>query len=89
MNEKDFESRILQIEERNKRVDGNKRWETSWVRRGSIAFLTYVSVVVNHIAIGAKNVFVISAVPVMGFVLSTLSLQFIRSLFEKRNSGEK
>ncbi|MFN8015487.1 MAG: hypothetical protein U0R17_02615 [Acidimicrobiia bacterium] len=81
-----LEARITSIEERNVRVEKNKIWETSPVRRISIALLTYTSIVCYHLAIGAKNVFVISAVPVVGFILSTLSLGFIRNIFEKRKN---
>ena len=81
----DFEARLAKIEIRNMRVESNKKWETSILRRGSIAILTYVSVVSYHLAIGAKNIIVISAVPVLGFMLSTMSFQFIRRQFEKRS----
>lgn len=80
----DIEQRIEAIEERNKHVEKNKAWEISIVRRVSIAILTYGTVVAYHIIIGADNVFIISLVPVIGFLLSTLSLQFIRNRFEKK-----
>ncbi len=86
MNE-NYEARLSAIEERNKRVDANKRWETSWVRRGSIALLTYLTIVAYHIAIGADRIWIISAVPVLGFLLSTLSLHFIRTRFEKNEKS--
>lgn len=81
----DTEQRLVALEDRNKKVDSNKRWETSAVRRISIAVLTYIVVVVYHLFIGADRVFIISLVPVMGFLLSTLSLQFIRSKFDSSN----
>lgn len=83
MEPKEIEIRLIEIETRNKRVESNKRWETSYTRRGSIAVLTYVSIVCYHLIIGAKNVMLVSAVQVLGFILATLSLQVIRSLFEK------
>lgn len=86
MNQISLESRVDDIESRNTRVDANKRWETSWVRRISIAVLTYATIVAYHIAIGAKNPFVISIVPVIGFVLSTLSLSIIRRQCERKYS---
>ena len=36
-----MEERIEKIEERNKRVELDKAWETSWVRRIGIMILTY------------------------------------------------
>ena len=81
----DIEERIAALEERNHRVDGNKKWETSFIRRFSIALLTYLVVVSYHEIIGAKNIFIISLVPVLGFVVSTLSLQYIRKVFDAKN----
>lgn len=82
------EQRLDVIESRNKRVDGNKNWETSWVRRISIFILTYLTVVVYHVIIDADRIFIISLVPSIGFLLSTLSLQFIRNYVEKRSVVE-
>lgn len=81
----EIEERIAALEARNIKVDSNKKWETSTIRRVSIAILTYIVIVIYHILIGAKNVYIISAVPVMGFLLSTLSLQIIRSIFERKS----
>lgn len=40
-----LEKRIEIIEARNKRVEADKAWETSWTRKISIAVLTYLVVV--------------------------------------------
>jgi preprotein translocase subunit SecF len=80
----DIEQRIETIEARNRTVESNKAWENSLIRRVSIAMMTYIVVVIYHLIIGAKNVYIISAVPVIGFILSTLSLQYIRSIFNRK-----
>ena len=36
-----LEERVAKIEARNAKVEADKAWETSWVRRFSIALLTY------------------------------------------------
>jgi len=77
-----FEKRLLEIETRNKRVEENKAWETSWIRRISIAVLTYTTIVIYHIFIDADHPFLVSLVPVFGFIISTMSLKFIRKIFE-------
>ena len=41
----DLEERIKRIEERNKRVEIDKAWETSWTRRICICVLTYIIVI--------------------------------------------
>lgn len=82
MNE--LEKRIARIEERNKKVEKNKAWETSWVRRICIMILTYIIVVIYSFIIKkVDNVFLSSLVPVIGFLLSTLSLKMIRKQWEK------
>ena len=78
-----LENRIAKLELRNKMVESNKRWETSFIRRISIATLTYFVILAYHVIIGAKNMWIISAVPVLGFVISTLSLQYIRKVCDQ------
>ena len=81
-----LEEEIERIKERNKRVEKDKAWETSIVRKASIAILTYTIVVIYSILIkSVSNVFLSSLVPVLGFLLSTLSLKVIRNLWEKNN----
>ncbi|MBQ3511222.1 MAG: hypothetical protein IJA30_02865 [Bacilli bacterium] len=81
---KDLEKEIELIKERNHRVEKDKAWETSWVRRICIAVLTYFVVVCYNYGITKlDNIFLSSLVPVMGFLLSTLSLKLIRNIWEK------
>lgn len=85
MSEKDFEKEIAAIKARNKRVETDKAWETSWTRRLCIMVLTYAIVVLYQASISqVSNVFLSSLVPVMGFLLSTLSLKLVRKIWEKR-----
>lgn len=82
---KDLEKEIELIKERNKRVEADKAWETSWTRKICIAVLTYLVVVAyNYGIVQIDNIFLSSLVPVMGFLLSTLSLKVIRNIWEKR-----
>ena len=81
---KDLEKEIELIKERNHRVEKDKAWETSWDRRICIAVLTYFVVVCYNYGITKlDNIFLSSLVPVMGFLLSTLSLKLIRNIWEK------
>ena len=70
---------LQKIHERNARVEADKAWETSKTRRVLIALLTYGVVVVFLLVIDAPNPFLAALVPAAGFVLSTLSLPFIKS----------
>ena len=79
-----LEERIQKIEERNKRVELDKSWETSWTRKLCICILTYIIVVIySYLVRNYNNIFLSSLVPVIGFFLSTLSLKLVRKIWEK------
>ena len=79
-----LEERIKKIEERNKRVELDKSWETSWTRKICIIILTYIIVIIYSFLIREYNyVLLTSLVPVIGFTLSTLSLKVVRRIWEK------
>lgn len=83
--EKELKEEIAKIKERNKRVEKDKAWETSLTRKIVIAILTYIVVVIYSILIkNVSNVYLTSLIPVIGFLLSTLSLNLIRKIWEKR-----
>ena len=72
------------IKERNNKVELDKKWETSWMRKICIMVLTYIVVVIySYIVNNYNNIFLSSLVPVIGFTLSTLSLKLIRRIWEK------
>ena len=78
------EEEINQIKERNKRVELDKKWETSWTRRLCICVLTYLVVVIySYVIKKFDNILLSSLVPVIGFTLSTLSLKIIRKVWQK------
>lgn len=75
---------IENIKERNRRVELDKRWETSYTRKIFICILTYIVVVIySNMINNANNIFLSSLVPVIGFFLSTLSLKLVRKVWEK------
>lgn len=79
----DFEKEIKKIQERNKRVELDKAWETSWTRKICIMILTYIVVIIySYVIRKYDNIFLSSLVPVMGFTLSTLSLKLVRKIWE-------
>jgi hypothetical protein len=83
---KEIEKEIEKIKERNKRVEKDKAWETSTLRKVSIAVLTYIVVITySYLIKNVSNIFLSSLVPVIGFLLSTLSLKAIRNIWEKNN----
>ena len=85
MNNDELERQIIEIKERNKRVELDKKWETSYTRRIFIMVLTYFVVVIYSLMIQNTNsIWLSSLVPVIGFLLSTLSLKMIRKIWKKR-----
>lgn len=84
MDNKELENEIVKIKERNKKVELDKAWETSWTRRICICILTYIVVVIySHLINQISNIWLSSLVPVIGFTLSTASLKLIRNVWEK------
>ena len=82
---KELEQRLDAIEKRNKRVELDKSWETSWTRKICIMLLTYIVVIIySYFIRNFDNIFLSSLVPVIGFNLSTLSLKIIRTKWEKK-----
>ena len=85
MENNELKREIEQIKERNKKVELDKSWETSWTRKICICILTYIVVIIySYIVRNYDNIFLSSLVPVIGFTLSTLSLRFVRKIWEKR-----
>ena len=80
---KDFEKRLEAVEQRNKKVELDKAWETSWLRRVLITVLTYITVVLFFLIAQLPKPFINSLVPTAGFVLSTLSLPFFKKMWVK------
>ncbi len=84
MENKNLEEEILKIKERNKKVELDKAWETSWTRKICIMVLTYIVVIIySYVIEEFDNIFLSSLVPVIGFTLSTLSLKLVRKVWEK------
>lgn len=79
----DLQQRIENIEARNRLVDANKRWETSRPRRLLIVAITYVLMVATFFSLGVRSPFTQALVPTLGYLLSTLSLQIARKLWER------
>lgn len=76
----EINTRLAKIEERNARVEADKTWETSWTRKISIAILTYLVICLFLYTIHETDMWLKAIVPVLGFILSTVSLQIIRKI---------
>ncbi len=78
-------SSLEQIEERNRRVEADKAWETSKTRRIFIATITYTIATLFMWRIGVSDPMINALVPTGGYLLSTLSLSVVKSWWLKKN----
>ena len=83
MDIKKLEKRVDKIENRNKRVETDKAWETSWIRRFLLILFTYLAIGFYLNAIEVYGPWLNAIVPAVAFLLSTLTLPFFRKLWEK------
>ena len=79
-------SDIQQLKSRNARVEIDKAWEVSKTRRLIICVITYFAAVLVLKIIGAENYWLGALVPVVGFLLSTLSLPIFKKMWTKKFS---
>lgn len=82
----ELEREIAEIKERNRRVESDKAWETSYVRRALLTTFTYLSIGVYLYAIGVAQPWLNAIIPAVAFMLSTLTLPFFKNLWLKRKS---
>lgn len=80
---KEMEHRVKSIEERNRKVEQDKAWETSYSRRFLLLLFTYLSVGFYLNAIGISNPWLNAIVPATAFMLSTLTLPMFKKLWLK------
>ena len=78
-----LEERIKKIEERNKLVEQNKAWETSWTRKLLLIIFTYLAIALYLKFIVGINPWINAVVPSIGFLLSTLTLPWFKELWTK------
>lgn len=78
-----LEQRIERIEGRNRKVEADKAWEGSLVRKALIAVFTYVVIGLFLVVIGVVKPWVNAIVPTIGFMLSTLTMPFFKRMWIK------
>jgi hypothetical protein len=79
-----LEERVAKLENRNKKVEGDKAWETSWTRRLFIMLATYLTVACYlHFVVHIKP-WINALVPVIGFFFSTVTITWLKQAWLKR-----
>lgn len=69
---------LNEIKIRNRRVEADKAWETSWTRKLLILILTYIVIAIFFHVSQLGNPFINAIVPTIGFFLSTLTVPFFK-----------
>lgn len=80
---KKLEEELKLIKERNKRVETDKAWEISLTRKLIIVILTYFVIVIFFFSAGLPKPFINSIVPAVAFLLSTLTMPFLKRIWVK------
>ena len=75
---KQIQEELEVIKNRNKKVEQNKAWEISFFRKVSIIVVTYIVASVVMYFIGVQKFLLNALIPTVGYLLSTLSLSFLK-----------
>lgn len=81
----ELEERVRAIEERNKSVELDKAWETSWARRLLIVAFTYLAIGTFLMVINVDRPWLSAVVPALGFTLSTLTMPYFKRWWKGRS----
>jgi hypothetical protein len=79
----ELEERLRKIELRNKDVEQNKAWETSYIRKMLIAVFTYLAIALYFKFVVHIDPWINAIVPTTGFLLSTLTFPWFKNLWSK------
>ena len=82
-NLQELKEKVDKIEERNKKVEEDKAWETSWTRIILLIVFTYLAIGFYLNAIKIDRPWINAIVPAIAFLLSTLTLPFFKQLWNK------
>ena len=82
------EQQIQAILERNRRVEAEKAWEQSWCRRLTILGMIYVISVLFLWSIDAHPFLLQALVPAGGYLLSTLSLPWLKKQWMQKYQAQ-
>lgn len=79
----DFEAEITEIKNRNSKVEVDKKWETSFIRRLFVSVITYLVALTWLWIINEPNLWLKAFVPLAGYLISTLSLPMLKNWWVK------
>ena len=76
-----LEERVRKIEERNEKVEVDKAWETSLVRRVLLTVFSYIAVAFFFQIIRVANPWINALVPALAFMIQQLSMPFFKRMW--------
>ena len=79
----DYRKEIGKIKKRNKKVEADKAWETSFARKVLIAIFTYLAIGVYLWYIDIPDPWLNAIVPAVAFILSTLTMPYFKKVWLK------
>lgn len=74
----ELKKELDEIKARNKRVESDKAWETSWARKFLVLVLTYFVIIIFFLVAKLPDPFANAVVPSVAFVLSTLTVPLFK-----------
>lgn len=77
----ELKEEINKIKERNKRVEIDKAWETSYARRVLLVIFTYLAIGIYLRVINVPSPWLNAIVPATAFMLSTLTIPFFKKIW--------
>lgn len=83
-----IEQELAKIKQRNKKVEADKAWETCFTRKLLIALVTYLFIVMFLWIIDISYPWLNAIVPTLGFLLSTLTLPFVKKMWLRKFYGK-
>lgn len=84
MKPQEAEKAVESIQQRNARVEADKAWEMSWTRRVLVALITYAVIGAYLAYLGIEKAWLHASVPALAYILSTLGLNLIKSIWIKK-----
>ena len=66
-----LETEIEKIKERNRRVEADKTWETSWTRRIFIGISAYIVIAIFLVIIRAEKPLISAIIPALAYPLDS------------------
>jgi len=84
-----LQEEINAIKKRNKKVEAEKAWETSILRKLSILILTYSIVFIVMLLIWIEKPMMNAIIPIIWYLLSTISLWFLKKKYIENYNRNK